>query len=66
MRFWGIILAAYFLVTNALAALPPDIERDVKRFIQKSPSVNGLRVEIEFLDANLSVPACLGGTIEIS
>ena len=66
MRFWGIILIAYFLGTNALAALPPDLERDLKRFIQKSPSVNGLRVEVEFLDPNINVPACLGGTIEIS
>jgi flagella basal body P-ring formation protein FlgA len=66
MRFWGIILIAYFLGTKALAALPPDLERDLKRFIQKSPSVNGLRVEVEFLDPNINVPACLGGTIEIS
>jgi flagella basal body P-ring formation protein FlgA len=65
MRFWGMILIAYFLGTNALAALPPDIERDIKRFIQKSPNVNGLRVDIEFLDANLNVPPCVGGTIEI-
>ena len=65
MRFWGMILIAYFLGTNALAALPPDIERDIKRFIQKSPNVNGLRVDIEFLDANLNVPPCVGGAIEI-
>jgi flagellar basal body P-ring formation protein FlgA len=65
MRIWVIFLIAYFLGTNALAALPPDIERDIRRFIQKSPSVNGLRVEIEFLDANLNLPPCIGGTIEI-
>lgn len=66
MRFLGIVLAAYFLGTSAQAALPLDVEKDIKRFIQKSPSVNGLRVEIEFLDANLNVPACSGGTMELS
>ena len=47
------------------AALPPDLELAIKRFIQKSPTVNGLRVETEFLESNLNIPACLGGSIEI-
>ena len=50
----------------AHAALPPDLDKEIRRFIQKSPNVNGLRVEVEFLDSNLNVPACVGGTIEIS
>jgi flagella basal body P-ring formation protein FlgA len=66
MRFWAFVLTAYFLGTSAQAALPPDLEKEIKRFIQKSPNVNGLRVEVEFLDSNLNVPACVGGTIEIS
>lgn len=66
MRFWAFVLTAYFLGTSAQAALPPDLEKEMKRFIQKSPNVNGLRVEVEFLDSSLNVPACVGGTIEIS
>jgi flagella basal body P-ring formation protein FlgA len=66
MRFWAFVLTAYFLGTSAQAALPPDLEKEIKRFIQKSPNVNGLRVEVEFLDSNLNVPACVGGAIEIS
>jgi len=66
MRFWGILLTAYFLGTSAQAALTPDLDKEITRFIQKSPSVNGLRVQIEQLDPNIVVPACIGGVIEIS
>jgi len=54
-----------FAMPSAQAALPPDIEASIKRYIQKSPSVSGLRVEIDFSDPNQAFPACLGGTIEI-
>ena len=66
MRFWAILLTAYFLGTSAQAALAPDIDKEITRFIQKSPSVNGLRVQAEQLDPNIVVPACVGGVIEIS
>jgi len=66
MRFWGIILTAFFLGTSVQAALAPDLDKEITRFIQKSPSVNGLRVQIEQLDPNIVVPACIGGVIEIS
>jgi flagella basal body P-ring formation protein FlgA len=70
MRLIGFALFAcltqFFSAPVAQAALPPDIEASIKRFIQKSPSVNGLRVEIEFNDSNQTFPACLGGTIEVA
>jgi len=66
MRFWGIILTAFFLGTSAQAALAPDLDKEITRFIQKSPSVNGLRVQVEQVDPNIAVPACVGGAIEIS
>ena len=66
MRFWGILLAAFFLGTSAQAALAPDLDKEITRFIQKSPSVNGLRVQVEQVDPNVAVPACIGGAIEIS
>jgi len=66
MRFWGILLAAFFLGTSAQAALAPDLDKEITRFIQKSPSVNGLRVQVEQVDPNIAVPACIGGAIEIS
>ena len=66
MRFFGVILAAYFLGTSAQAALAPDLEKEITRFIQSSPTVNGLRVQPELIDPNITVPACLGGNIEFS
>ena len=66
MRFWGIILTAFFLGTSAQAALAPDLDKEITRFIQKSPSINGLRIQVEQVDPNIVVPACIGGAIEIS
>jgi flagella basal body P-ring formation protein FlgA len=66
MRFFGVIIAAYFLSTSAQAALTPDLDKAVIRFIQSSPTVNGLRVQAELVDPNITVPACVGGNIEIS
>ena len=65
MRFWGILLTA-FLGTSAQAALAPDLDKEITRFIQKSPSINGLRIQVEQVDPNIVVPACIGGAIEIS
>jgi flagella basal body P-ring formation protein FlgA len=66
MRFLGMILAAYFLGASAQAAIAPELEKEITRFIQSSPSVNGLRVQAELIDPNIVVPACIGGSIEIS
>lgn len=55
----------WFLAISAQAALAPELDASIKRYIQKSPTVNGLRVEIELIEPNQVVPACLGGTIEI-
>jgi flagella basal body P-ring formation protein FlgA len=66
MRFWGIILTAFFLGTSAQAALAPDLDKEITRFIQKSPSINGLRIQVEQVDPNIVVPVCIGGAIEIS
>lgn len=70
MRFFRTTFFACLIqclgVVSAQAALPPDIEVSIKKYIQKSPSVNGLRVEVEINDSNQTIPACLGGTIEIA
>ena len=66
MRFWGILLTAFFLGTSAQAALAPDLDKEITRFIQKSPSINGLRIQVEQVDPNIVVPVCIGGAIEIS
>ena len=69
MRFFGFGLLAFFIqclaALSVQAALPPDIDASIKRFIQKSPSVNGLRVEVELMEPNQVIPACLGGSVEI-
>ncbi|QWD59764.1 flagellar basal body P-ring formation chaperone FlgA [Polynucleobacter sp. MWH-UH35A] len=68
MMFWRatFLIFAYFLGTNALAALMPDQEKEIFRFVQSSPAINGLRVQLELVDPNVTVPACLGGSIQIS
>ena len=68
MMFWRatFLIFAYFLGTNALAALSPDQEKEIFRFVQSSPAINGLRVQLELVDPNVTVPACLGGSIQIS
>ncbi len=66
MRFFWTIIAAYFLGTSAQAAIAPEVEKEIMRFIQKSPSVNGLRVQADLVDPNINVPVCLGGSIEIA
>ena len=70
MRFFGFGLFACLIqclaAISVQAALPPDIEASIKKFIQKSPSVNGLRVEIDFYAPNQAFPACLGGVIEVA
>ena len=66
MRFIAVIIVAYLLGTNAQAALTPDLDKEITRFIQSSPTVNGLRVQPELVDPNITVPACVGGNIEIS
>jgi flagella basal body P-ring formation protein FlgA len=65
MRWRGLFLSAYFLCVSAQAALPADLEKQVLRFVQSSPAVNGLRVQPELLDPNITVPTCAGGAIEI-
>jgi flagella basal body P-ring formation protein FlgA len=62
--FRGVLLFC-FMGSYSQAALPPDIEREIKRYIQKSPSVSGLRVEPEFLDPSITLPPCIGGSVEI-
>jgi flagella basal body P-ring formation protein FlgA len=66
MRFRKALLIACFLGINAHAALTPDLDREINRFIQKSPSVNGLKIQAELTDPNITVPPCVGGAIEIS
>ena len=68
MMFWRatFLIFAYFLGTNVLAALSPDQEKEIFRFVQSSPAINGLRVQLELVDPNVTVPACLGGSIQIS
>ena len=66
MRFIAVIIVAYLLGTNAQAALTPDLDKEITRFIQSSPTVSGLRVQPELVDPNITVPACVGGNAEIS
>ncbi|QWD64608.1 flagellar basal body P-ring formation chaperone FlgA [Polynucleobacter sp. MWH-UH2A] len=65
MRFFGFFIVAYLLGTSAQAALAPDLDKEITRFIQSSPTVNGLRFQAELVDPNIVVPVCMGGAIEI-
>ncbi len=58
-------LMLWFLAISAQATMTPDLEASIKRYIQKSPSVNGLRVEVQLIEPNQMIPPCIGGSIEI-
>ena len=60
---FGLLL--WFLAISAQATMTPDLEASIKRYIQKSPSVNGLRVEVQLIEPNQVIPPCIGGSIEI-
>jgi len=45
--------------------IPLEVQNNIRRFIQKSPPVLGLRTEVDFLDPSMNLPACPGGTIEV-
>ena len=61
----GIGLMLWLLAISAQATMTPDLEASIKRYIQKSPSVNGLRVEVQLIEPNQMIPPCIGGSIEI-
>ena len=65
MRWQGLFLSTLFLCASAQAALPADLEKQILRFVQSSPAVNGLRVQPELVDPNIVVPSCTGGIIEV-
>jgi len=62
--YWAALLLC-LMSSIAQAALSPDLEKEMKRYIQKSPSVTGLRVELELLDPGISTPPCVGGSVEV-
>lgn len=66
MRHFIISLIFALLSMGVYAALPPDLDKDMRFFIQKSPSVNGLRVEVELLEPNIRIPSCQGGSISLN
>ncbi len=45
--------------------IPLEVQNNIRRFIQKSPTVLGFRTEVDFLDPSMNLPACPGGTIEV-
>jgi flagella basal body P-ring formation protein FlgA len=64
LLYWAALLLC-LMSSIAQAALSPDLEKEIKRYIQKSPSVTGLRVELELLDPGISPPPCVGGSVEV-
>jgi len=53
--------------THALQApgIPLEVQNNIRRFIQKSPTVLGFRTEVDFLDPSMNLPSCQGGSIEV-
>lgn len=45
--------------------IPLEVQNNIRRFIQKSPTVLGFRTEVDFLDPSMNLPACSGGNIEV-
>ena len=42
-----------------------EVQNNIRRFIQKSPTVLGFRTEVDFLDPSMNLPSCQGGSIEV-
>jgi flagella basal body P-ring formation protein FlgA len=58
-RIIKIFLALQFcFVPLSFAALSPELEQMVIRFVNKSPMVGGLRTEVEFLDPLANLQSC--------
>ena len=45
--------------------IPVEVQNNIRRFIQRSPTVVGFRTEVDFLEPAMSLPACPGGNIEV-
>ena len=45
--------------------IPLEVQNNIRRFIQRSPTVLGLRTEVDFLDPSMNLPSCQGGSIEV-
>jgi flagella basal body P-ring formation protein FlgA len=45
--------------------IPLEVQSNSRRFIQRSPTVLGLRTEVDFLDPSMNLPSCQGGSIEV-
>jgi flagella basal body P-ring formation protein FlgA len=45
--------------------IPLEVQSNIRRFIQRSPTVLGLRTEVDFLDPSMNLPSCQGGSIEV-
>jgi flagella basal body P-ring formation protein FlgA len=58
-RIIKILVALHICVSPwSLAALSPEIEQTVIRFVSKSPMVGGLKTEVEFLDPMVNLQSC--------
>jgi flagella basal body P-ring formation protein FlgA len=42
--------------------IPLEVQNNIRRFIQKSPTVLGFRTEVDFLDPSMNLPSCQGGS----
>ncbi|NBP19869.1 MAG: hypothetical protein EBU56_07135, partial [Burkholderiaceae bacterium] len=52
-------------LAQQVPGIPLDVQNNIRRFIQKSPTVAGFRTEVDFLEPSMVLPACPGGTIEV-
>jgi len=59
-------VSSFLGIAQQSMALPPETEAGIKQFVMKSPSVFGLKTEIEFLEPAMGIASCQGGTVEIT
>lgn len=52
-------------LAQQVPGIPLEVQNNIRRFIQKSPTVAGFRTEVDFLEPSMVLPACPGGTIEV-
>ena len=52
-------------LAQQVPGIPLEVQNNIRRFIQKSPTVAGFRTEVDFLEPSMVLPACPGGTKEL-
>jgi len=46
--------------SHAQVQVPLDLDKSIRQFVAKHPSMSGLRTDIEYVDSKIKIPSCTG------